>query len=169
MKRLFFLFMLCSSLVSFDKSAPKVLIFIKDGSPQFEYMLTNEVGKMSEVNIDEYAGFILPCMVVDLVSSEVITFFKKVADKCKTIAAQAGSVALLAKTGILNGKKYALNIDVSKTPDFKNGIYSGKGVIQDGIIITSGTCPWLAKETGNKDGTSELTQTLIKVIKVKTK
>ena len=203
MKRLFFLFMLCSIIVSFDKSTPKVLIFIKEGSPQLEFMLTNEVGKMSEiikqsgfevtiatisgevlkagsitvkpdlklseVNIDEYAGFILPCMVLDTASSEMITFVKTVVDKGKPIAAQAGSVALLAKAGILNGKKYATNIDASTWPDFESGIYSGRGVVQDGIIITSGVCPWIAKETDYQDGTPMLTQTLVETIKTKTK
>jgi putative intracellular protease/amidase len=203
MKRLFFLFLLCSILVSFDKSAPKVLLFIKDGSPQLEYMLTNEVGKMSEiikqfgfevtiatisgevltagsitvkpdlklseVNIDDYAGFILPCMVVGSASSEAITFVKKVVDKGKPIAAQAGSVGLLAEAGILNGKKYALGSDLSTDPNFKSGIYSGTGVVQDGNIITSGVCPWIAKETGWQDGTAKLTQTLIDVIKTSAK
>jgi putative intracellular protease/amidase len=195
--------MLCSILVSFDKSAPKVLLFIKDGSEQLEYMLTNEVGKMSEmikqsgfdvtiatisgevltggsvtvkpdlklseVNIDEYAGFILPCMVSDFISPEMITFVKTIVDKGKPIAAQTGSVALLAKAGILNGKKYTFNHDVSMNPDFKSGIYCGTGVVQDGVIITSGVCPWIANGTGWEDGTAKLTQTLIDAIKAKTK
>jgi putative intracellular protease/amidase len=201
MKRLFFLFMLCSILVSFDRSSPKVLLFIKEDSPQLEYMLTNEVGKMSdiikqsglevtiatisgevlragsetlkpdlklsEVNIEEYAGLLFPCMVSDFVNPEMITFVKSALAKGKPVAAQAGSVTLLAKAGILNGKKYTLNHDASSDPDFKNGIYSGTGVIQDGIIITSGTCPWIAKATGWQDGTAKLTQTLIETIKVK--
>jgi putative intracellular protease/amidase len=193
--------MVCSILVSFDKSAPKVLLFIKDGSQQLEYMLTNEVGKMSEiikqsgyevtistisgevlkggsitvnpdlklseVNIDDYAGFIFPCMVSDLVNQELITFVQKIVDKGKPIAAQAGSVALLINADVLNGKKYTLNVDAGA--DVKDGIYSGTGVVQDGIIITSGTCPWIAKETGWEDGTAKLTQTLIDVIKAKNK
>ena len=40
---------------------------------------------------------------------------------------------------------------------FKCGIYSGRGVVQDGNIMTSGTCPMMAKMTGYKDGTAELT------------
>jgi len=193
--------MLCSILVSFDKSAPKVLLFIKDGSEQLEYMLTNEVGimseilrtngfevtiatisgevlkagsvtvkpdlKLSEVNIDEYAGFIFPCMVSDFVNPEMITLVKTAVDKGKPIAAQAGSVTLLINAGILNGKKYTLNHDAGS--DIKDGIYSGTGVVQDGIIITSGTCPWIAKTTGWQDGTTKLTFSLISVIRAKTK
>jgi putative intracellular protease/amidase len=201
MKRLFVLFMVCGILVSFDKSVPKVLLFIKDGSQQLEYMLTNEVGKMSEiikqsgyeviistisgevlkagsitvkpdlklseVNIDDYAGFIFPCMVSDLINPEMITFVKAIVDNGKPIAAQAGSVGLLINADVLNGKKYTLNHDAGT--DVKDGIYSGTGVVQDGIIITSGTCPWIAKETGWVDGTDKLTQTLINAIKAKNK
>lgn len=191
--------MLCAIFVSFDKSSPKVLLFIKEGSPQLEFMLTNEVGKMieiikqsgfevvvatisgetltagsttiepdlklREVNIDEYTGFILPCMVVDLTSPEMITFVKTVVDKGKPIAAQVGSVFILAEAGILNGKKYAFVNDQGRNPNFKGAIYSGYGVIQDGLIITSGTCPWMAKQTGNSDCTPMLTQTLIETMK----
>ena len=186
-------------MVSFVKSAPKVLLFIKDGSPQLEFMLTNEVGKMieiikqsgfevvvatisgeelkagsitikpdlrlGEVNIDEYAGFILPCMVVDLTSPEMITFVKAIVDKGKPIAAQVGSVFILAKAGILNGKKYAFVNDQGMAPDFKGAVYSGYGVVQDGLIITSGTCPWMAKTTGHTDCTAALSIALIDVIK----
>jgi putative intracellular protease/amidase len=205
MKRLFSLFLLCSMLVSFDKDAPKVLLYIQDGSMELEYMLIHEVGKMkqvlkqagfevttatmsgevlktdsvtvkpdlklSEVNIDNYSGFIIPCMAVadTIVTTEEINFVKKVVNEGKPLAAQLGGVLILAKAGILNGIKYALIEDASMSPIFKRGIYSGRGVIQDGNIITSGTCPWMAKENGYKDGTAELTQTLISVIKAKTK
>jgi protein deglycase len=199
MKRLLLLFMLCCIMVSFVKSAPKVLLFIKEGSPQLEFMLTNEVGKiteiikqsgfevvvatisgeelktgsitikpdlkLSEVNIDEYAGFILPCMLVDLTSPEMISFAKAIADKGKPIAAQVGSVFILAKAGLLNGKKYAFVNDQGNDPDFKGSIYAGYGVVQDGLIITSGTCPWMAKATGHKDCTAALSNALIDVIK----
>lgn len=198
MKRLFFLFMLFGLLVSFDKSAPKVLIFLRDGSQQLEYMLVNEVSKMSEilkgagfevttatiagevlkagsvtitpdlklsdVDMDDYAGLMLPCLVSDMTSSDVVTLAKEAVNKGKPIAAQAGGVLTLAKAGILNGRKYALVRDPGMDPDFNNGIYSGTGVVRDGIIITSGTCPWIAKGTGWEDGTSLLTRTLIDVI-----
>ena len=42
-------------------------------------------------------------------------------------------------------------------PEFNGAIFCGNGVIQDGNIITSGTCPWMAKLTGHKDGTAKLT------------
>jgi putative intracellular protease/amidase len=202
MKRFLGLSLLFSLLVSFDNNnAPKILLFIKEGSTQLEYMLTNEVGKMSEiikqsgfevtiatisgevlksdsitvkpdfklseVNIDEYAGVIIPCMTLDLATPEMITFVKTTIEKGKPIAAQAGSVTLLANAGILNGKKYAYNHDASTETDFESSIFSGTGVVQDGIIITSGTCPYIAKETGWQDGTRKLTETLIETIKAK--
>jgi putative intracellular protease/amidase len=200
--------MLCIILVSFNKKATKVLIFIRDGSPQLEYMLTKEVGvmteilksgsfevktatisgevlkagsitmtpdlKLSEVNIDDYAGFILPCMAAkDSINPEAITFVKKVADKNKPLAAQTGSVLTLAKAGILDGKKFAyvneIGWNAKMYPEFKSGIFSGIGVVQDGNIITSGTCPWMAQMPNHPDGTTKLTQTLIDVIKAKSK
>jgi putative intracellular protease/amidase len=195
--------MFCGILFSCRKEAPKVLIYIKEESPQLEYMLTNEVGKMIEVlkgagfdvtiasmsgevlkagsvtfkpdlmfgkvSIDDYAGFIFPCMVSDMASSTVVTFARETVNKGKPIAAQAGGVVILAKAGVLNGKKYALVSDQSNDPDFKGGIYSGTGVVQDGIIITSGVCPWIAKDPGFQDGTTKLCQVLIDIIKTRTK
>jgi putative intracellular protease/amidase len=197
--------MLCSILVSFDRTAPKILLFIQDGSMGLEFMLIHEVGKMkqilkqagfeittatmsgeiiktdsvtiepdlklSEVKIENYEGFIIPCMAVGdtLVTSEEISFVKKVVSQGKPLAAQLGGVYILAKAGILNGKKYALIDDASMSPVFKSGIYSGRGVVQDGIIITSGVCPAMAREKGYQDGTGMLAQTLIDAIKAKTK
>lgn len=202
MKRFLLLFMLYGILVSFEMSTPRILIFVKEDSPQLEYMLTNEVGKMSEmlkgagfevktatvsgkilqagsasltpdfkfsdVKIDDYAGFMFPCMVSDYAGLEVVNFAKEAVNKGKPVAAQAGGVVILAKAGLLNGKKYALNGDAGGSPDFESGIYSGTGVVQDGIIITSGVCPWIAKTTGWQDGTAKLTQTLIDVLNGKT-
>ena len=43
--------------------------------------------------------------------------------------------------------------------------YMGYGVVQDGNIITSGRCPLSAKDSGQPDGTPELTRLFIKAIK----
>lgn len=209
MKRVFILAILFSILVSCNKKAPNVLLFIEDGSSQLGYMLTHEVGKMieilkksgfevttatisgeilktdsitlqpdlklGEVNVDNYAGFILPCMAAidTLVTSEEIAFVKKVVDDGKPIAAQLGAVLILAKAGVLNGKKFTYmdeeTENIKMFPDFRSGIYCGRGVVQDGTIITSGTCPWMAKSKGYKDGTSELTNAFVDVIKTRNK
>lgn len=52
------------------------------------------------------------------------------------------------------------------SPKLKNAFYSGIGVVQDGNIITSGTCPMMMKMSGLKDGTAELTNKLIQSIKM---
>lgn len=198
MKSILLLIVLFSAYTSSSQDANKVLIFIKEESSQLEFMLTNEVRKMSElleesgfevttstvsgkelitssvkltpdlkleqVNIDDYDGFIIPCMIVDTTTQETIRFVQAVAKRDKPIAAQVASVYLLAKAGILEGKKYALYSDQSDKSDFKSSVYSGNGVVQDGKVITSGGCPWMEHRNRGKDGTAELTQTLINVI-----
>ena len=198
-----------SILISCKREVPKVLLFIEDNSVDLGYMLTHEVGKMSEllkqsgfevtiatitgevlkadsinvtpniklseVNINEYSGFIMPCMATNdtIVTSGEINFVKEVVNEGKPIAAQTGAVFILAKAGVLNGKKFAFPKNDMDNPDmypeFKSGIYSGSGVVQDGNIITSGICPMMAKLTGGQDGTAELTQKLIQEIKTRTK
>lgn len=59
----------------------------------------------------------------------------------------------------MNGKRYAFGYE-----RFKEGIYGGTGVVRDGGIITSGTCPYQARMTGRPDGTAELTQKLIEAV-----
>ena len=129
--------------------------------------------KLRNVEIADYSGFIFPCMAppwekIHNLEPEVVDFVKKISKEDKPMAAQTLSVADFAKAGILVDKKYAFTIepDVNKYPDFEGGIYSGEGVVQDGNIITSGTCPWKTREYGKPDGTRELTQLLVKAIKI---
>jgi putative intracellular protease/amidase len=127
--------------------------------------------KLSVVNVKDYAGFIMPCMATGdtTVTAEEINFAKKIVKEGKPIAAQLGAVLILAKAGVLNGKKFAWadeqDENINMFPAFRGGIYSGRGVVRDGLIITSGTCPMMAKMRGHKDGTDELTLTLIDAIK----
>ena len=128
--------------------------------------------KLDNVSISEYSGFIFPCMAppwekMNNLDPEVAAFVKEISKTGKPMAAQTLSVADFAKAGILMDKEYAFTIDpdVNEYPDFKSGIYSGEGVIRDGNIITSGTCPWKTREYGKPDGTRKLTQMLIKAIR----
>ena len=128
--------------------------------------------KLGNVNISDYSGFIFPCMAppwekIHNLDPGVVTFIEEILTVGKPMAAQTLSVADFAKAGALVDKKYAFTIDpdVNEYPDFKGGIYSGEGVIQDGNIITSGTCPWKTREYGKPDGTQQLTQILIKAIR----
>jgi putative intracellular protease/amidase len=128
--------------------------------------------KLSKVKINDYAGFIFPCMAAgDSIQPEVIDFAKKVFEKGKPMAAQLGSVVILAKAGALKGKKYGFaDPDIwnsSIYPELSESIQNGSGVVQDGNIITSGICPWMAKQKNLPDGTTELTQKLILAMNVK--
>lgn len=131
--------------------------------------------KLSKVNIQEYSGFIMPCMATSdtIVTSGELSFVKKVVNEGKPIAAQTGAILILAKAGVLKGKKFAFPqnnmINPDMYPEFKSGIYSGSGVVEDGNIITSAICPMEARMTGAQDGTTELTHKLIQKIKAESK
>jgi putative intracellular protease/amidase len=132
--------------------------------------------KLGDVNIADYSGFIFPCMAppwdkIHDLNEEVVEFVKKLSKEGKPMAAQTLSVADFAKAGVLIDKKYAFTSDpdLNEYPEFDGGIYSGEGVIQDGNIITSGTCPWKTREYGKPDGTRRLTQLFINAIKESTK
>jgi protease I len=136
--------------------------------------------RLDEVKVADYKGFILPCMAVGgilgpPVAPEAVAIVKQAVAEGKPVAAQFGSVIIFAQAGILKGKKYAFSSDPLKPspmrkftdPRFVGAIYSGRGVVQDGDIITSGACPLLERAYGFPDGTRELTQTFIAEIKKK--
>jgi len=129
--------------------------------------------ELQRVKIDDYAGFILPCMANDSAPSESVTFVREIVNKGKPIAAQLGAVNVLGKAGVLSGRKFAFaeekDFNTSMYPALKGGIYSGSGVVQDGVIITSGTCPMMSKMHGHQDCTAELTRTLIGVMTTRTR
>ncbi len=129
--------------------------------------------KLTEVKVADYAGIIMPCMAVGAwpgppVAPEAMVLVKQAINEGKPLAAAFGSVIILAQSGVLVGKRYAFPADalnpppqVTKDTRFTGGIYAGDGVVQDGNIITSGYCPFMAKNFGGEDRTTELTQTLI--------
>jgi putative intracellular protease/amidase len=136
--------------------------------------------RLDEVKVADYVGFIMPCMAVGgipgpPVAPEAVAIVKQALAEGKPVAAQFGSIIILAQAGVLKGKKYAFFSDPLKPdpfrkhtdPRFADAIYSGRGVVQDENIITSGTCPFLARVFGAPDGTPKLTQTLIAELKKK--
>jgi len=129
--------------------------------------------KLSKVDVKEFSGLIIPCMAPDdtISTSDEKSLIRKLVNEDKPVAAQTSAVLLLAKAGVLKDKKYTFPknnmISPDMFPEFKSGIYSGTGVVQDGITITSGTCPMETKVTGLNDGTSELTSKFIQAIKSK--
>lgn len=123
--------------------------------------------ELADVKVNDYVGIIMPCMAKGAVpswhaSSEEILLVKEAVAQGKPIAAQQGAIIILAEAGVLVGKKYTYYFDPEwGNNSFVGAIYSGVGVIQDGNIITSSNCPYLAFG----DGTSELTKLFIETIK----
>lgn len=156
------------------QSGFEVIIATISGEPVMSDSITIRPNlKLSDVKINEYSGFILPCMApkdTNVTSTEK-NFVKAASIEGKPIAAQTAAVLILAKAGVLNGKKFAFPNDDTANPnmcpEFKRGTYSGNGVIKDGNIITSGICPMEAKLTGAQDGTTALTQFLVQEMKAK--
>lgn len=133
--------------------------------------------RLSEVKLDDYVGVIIPCMAVPeaIASPEMVTTVKDVLAKGKLIAASNGGVTVLAKAGVLKGRKFAFGRDPSD-PEFKHYIditdlegatYSGTGIVQDGKIITGGACPSSEANHGVQNRTFELTKTFIAAIGAK--
>jgi putative intracellular protease/amidase len=188
-----------------SRNQQKVLLFIRDGSIDLEYMLKNEAGliketletagfkveiatptgeminagsvhlkpdlKITDVSVRQYAGFILPCMAVDdskvQPSDEAVKMVKEAIAADKPVAAQLGSIRTLAKAGLLKGKKYA-SVFEFEDPYFEGSTRSEAGLVRQGNIITSGICPYMAKEKQIKDGTKDLVAALIKAMKRET-
>jgi putative intracellular protease/amidase len=136
--------------------------------------------RLDQAKVADYEGFILPCIGVGgipgpPVAPETVAIVKQALAEGKPVAAQFGSIIILAHAGVLKSKKYAFASDPLKPtpirkfidPRFEGAIYSGRGVVQDGNIITSGICPFIEKAYGFQDGTRELTQTFIAEIKKK--
>jgi len=133
-----------------------------------------KLSKLSEIKLEDYVGVIIPCMGIPeaIASPEMVTTVKDVVAKDKLIAASNGGVTVLAKAGVLKGRKYAFYTGPSD-PQFKGyfdmadlegATYSGQGVVQDGKIITGGACPIAEANRGIQNRTFELTQTFIAAI-----
>ena len=127
--------------------------------------------------MDDYVGVIIPCMGGEdgIASPKMVTTIKDIAAKGKPIAASTVAVAVLAKAGVLKGRKFAFYTGPSD-PEFKRyfditdlegATYSGPGIVQDGKIITGGTCPSAEAYRGMQNKTFELTQTFIAAIRSK--
>jgi len=120
--------------------------------------------KVTDLRAADYLALVVPCMAASAtpLAPEGTAFIKAFAAMGKPIAAQTSGVVLLARAGVLSGKKFAIASGwVERNPELKSGIESGDGIVQDGRVITSGVCPYMAKEQGRPDGTSKLTQALL--------
>jgi putative intracellular protease/amidase len=119
--------------------------------------------KLGEVKTADYAGFIIPCLVVESeLPADFAASLKTAMANGKPVAAQQGGVGALSKAGFLSGKRYA---SLREMPQLKDATYIGTGVVQDGKLITSGVCPYMARARGLEDGTTKVTQALIAELK----
>ena len=125
--------------------------------------------KLGEVNVADYSGIIMPCMAVGFdvaLKPEVAAIVRGALAERKPVAAQLSSVITLAYAGVLTGKKYAFIEEWAAGQSVLNdAVYSGNGIVQDGKIITSGVCPYAARESGLQDGTTGLVEALIAEIR----
>ncbi len=122
--------------------------------------------RIADVNGDEIAGIIMPCMATAAERAqpaELTPLVQHVVAQGKPVAAQFGGIQTLAGTGVLNGKKVSyIEEFVEAATLFEEAEYSGThAVVTDGNIITSGVCPYMAMEGDYEDGTTALTQALI--------
>jgi putative intracellular protease/amidase len=119
--------------------------------------------KVGDVNVDDYAGVMVPCLAVDAAPTpEAMAVVKEAVADGKPVAAQRGAVPILAQAGMLKGKKYALGAEPpADEAAFQGAEFMGTGVVQDGNVMTSGVCPLAAKLLAQEDGTEELTQKFI--------
>ena len=135
---------------------------------------TRSVGEryigLAAVEIDDYAGFMLPCLgapsypAPPYVAPEAEALVKDAVNAGKSVAAQVGSVWTLAKAGVLKGKKYAYTLN-DRHSYFQEGIWSGDGVVRDGLVMTSGICPYVELKMGGKEHSEELALILAEAMK----
>jgi protein deglycase len=110
--------------------------------------------KLSEVDISEYVGVMIPCMAIGIgngITNEGVAIVRDAAKKRMPIAAQTSGVEFLAKAGILKNRHFSIARGLEYVvPD---GIYDGTDVTQDENIITASTYPYRA--TATTPGTTE--------------
>jgi putative intracellular protease/amidase len=155
-----------------ENSGYKVVIATLDGSSFTAGSTTVTANvKLADAKVRDYAGFILPCLAVPSypappeVSPEAIALVKGAISAGKPVAAQTGSLWTLAEAGLLKGKKYAYAFE-EKSPLFAGATFAGTGVVRDGLIITSGICPYMALKMKNtKDGTEQVALALAAAMK----
>jgi len=156
-----------------EKSGYKVIVATLDGSSFTAGSTTVRADiKLADAKVAEYAGFILPCLAVPSypappeVSPDAIALVKNAVSAGKPVAAQTGSLWTLAEAGLLKGKKYAYAME-EKSPYFAGATFAGTGVVRDGLIVTSGICPYMALKTNDKDGSEPLALALVEAMKEK--
>jgi protein deglycase len=98
------------------------------------------IDKLNKKEIDSLV--LTGCMDVMKLADEesLFTFLKEIESKLSVIASISSSPFLLAKAGLLKGRKYTvgmLEADLRKTCVFESENYSEETVVQDGKFITA--------------------------------
>jgi len=94
----------------------------------------------------DFDAVIMPCLAAGktLASQEIIDLVTKFYKQEKVIAAQCGARVTLYEQDIIAVDQL-----------------TSKEVLQNGMVITSGCCPYRARHSGCEDGTRELIEKLI--------
>jgi protein deglycase len=98
---------------------------------------------VDEVNIEEIDSLLLPgCMDIGTLKDkqEWFDFIKRVTNEHTILASISSSVFLLAKAGVLKGKKYTVGLPEEFLPKlevFEVDNFSREVVVQDGNLITA--------------------------------
>lgn len=123
---------------------------------------------LAAVSMTEFDGIIMPCMAMSEEARvpELETLIKETVAAGKPVAAQLGSIVQLARAGVLEGKKFAYVEEwLPGVPEFEGLEYGGNGVVEEGNVITSGVCPYAARELDVEDTTPALTNAFIARLK----
>ena len=83
------------------------LATISGAAIQADWITVTPDLKLSDVKIDDYAGFVLPCTATDTMPAQAVSFVQSIVSRRKPLAAQMGAVHVLGKAGVLDGKKFA--------------------------------------------------------------
>jgi putative intracellular protease/amidase len=126
--------------------------------------------KLADVQVDRYAGVIIPCMGEreGAVPQQAVKIVQDLNAKNLPVAAQHSGVEILGAAGLLKNRDFAVGEGWQAwSPHLKDGRFRGLGVVRDGNVVTSGTCPWLAALSGQilKDGTDDLVATFATMLK----
>jgi putative intracellular protease/amidase len=134
----------------------RVVVASRTGTPirAGNQVLTPDL-KLSDVDVADYVGYVVPSMGImwDEVTEESLVVLKAAAATGRPMAAQNGGVYILFRAGLLEGRRFAIEAEAKDA--VTGGTYSGVGVVQDGNLLTSGTCPYKASSR-SPDGTPEL-------------
>ena len=119
--------------------------------------------KLNNVQTGDYVGVIVPCMGSnDPPIPKAVEIVSQAWHLGKALAAQNGGVFTLGAAGVLKGRQFACQPGDAHW--IADGIYAGIGVVVDGKVATSGTCPFVAKALTKPDGTAEVTKKFIALI-----